>query len=70
MAEFATFLEASKLALYYAWKCLTSLCGWWVGGVVVESEFSDQIWLNFSLAKPNKNGTSNGELSRVELAIV
>ena len=28
--------------------------GGWVGGVVVESEFSDQLWLNFSLAKPNK----------------
>jgi hypothetical protein len=40
-----------------AWKSFKSLCGsggWWAV-VVVESEFSDRIWLSFSLAlaKPN-----------------
>ena len=46
-----------KSAYMVAWKCLKSLCGGGGGGGGgwVESEFSDRLWLSFSLAlaKPN-----------------
>jgi hypothetical protein len=46
--------------LYFAWKCLKSLCWWWWWVVVVNSEFNDRFGLAlawwvvvvlFSLAK-------------------
>ena len=46
------------LALYLAWKCPKSLCGWVVGGGwVVESKLSDRLWLSFSLALAKPNNT-------------
>ena len=42
--------------LAHALRSYQNLCGWCVVGrwVVVESKFSDPLWLSFSLARPNK----------------
>ena len=46
----------TKNKLYIMPGSVLKVCvggGWEVVVVVVESEFSDQLWLSFSLAKPN-----------------
>ena len=52
-----TRLHTENLALYLAWKCLKSSCGWWW----LDSKLSDQLWLSFSLAlaKPNNYALCN-----------
>ena len=45
--------------------------GGWVGGWVVESEFSDRLWLSFSLAlaKPNNTLLSGYMLRIINLLV-